>query len=119
MSEAAVQAKARWPAMPLKEAHARLTAAGSPFEMEERVIRGIKTRVWKNQPPTLRELLMLARAAYTNRELLDYENDRATYDSFYRAAVAIAHELQKQGVEKGDRVALIMRNLPEIGRAHV
>src|SRR5205814_457243 len=85
----------------------------SPFEMEEKTIRGIKTRVWKNQPPTLRELLMFARAAHASREFLVYENDRATYDSFYRAAVAIAYELQQQGVQKGDRVAIIMRNLPE------
>src|ERR1041385_7787278 len=113
MSEVAAQSKPDWPAMSLKEAHARLTTPGSPFEMEDKIIRGIKTRVWKNQPPTLRELLMLARAAYANREFLVYENDRATYDSFARAAVAIAHELQRHGVQKGDRVALIMRNLPE------
>src|SRR2546430_1308237 len=113
MSEAAVQMKPKWPAMSLREAHARLTAPGSPFEMEEKVVRGVKTRVWKNQPPTLRELLMFARAAYASREFLVYENDRATYDSFYRAAVAIAYELRQQGVQKGDRVAIIMRNLPE------
>lgn len=105
--------KPGWPAMSLKEAHARLTAPGSPLEMDEVVIRGVKTRVWKNAPPTLRELLMLARAAYGPREFLVYESDRATYESFYRAAVAIAYELQKQGVKKGDRVAIIMRNLPE------
>ncbi len=102
----------KWPAMSIAQAHARLTAPGAPFEMEEKTIRGIKTRVWKNQPPTLRELLVAARAAYGPREFLVYENDRATYDSFARAAVAIAHELRNQG-KKGDRVALIMRNLPE------
>ena len=76
-------------------------------------IRGVPTRVWKNLPPTLRELLVHARATYGPREFLVYEDDRVTYESFYRAAVAIARELQKQGVTKGDRVALIMRNLPE------
>jgi long-chain acyl-CoA synthetase len=105
--------KPGWPAMSLAAAHARLTAPGSPLEMDEVVIRGVKTRVWRNAPPTLRELLMLARAAYGPREFLVYENDRATYESFYRAAVAIAYELQKRGVKKGDRVAIIMRNLPE------
>ncbi|HEY1638670.1 MAG TPA: class I adenylate-forming enzyme family protein, partial [Rhizomicrobium sp.] len=76
-------------------------------------IRGIMTRVWKNAPPTLPELLMLARAAYGSRELLIYEEDRVTYEGFYRAAVTIAHELQKLDVQKGDRVALVMRNVPE------
>jgi long-chain acyl-CoA synthetase len=105
--------KPGWPAMSLKEAHARLTAPGMPFEMDEVVIRGNKTRVWKNIPPTLRELLVAARTAYGTREFVIYENDRTTYDTFYRAATAIAAELQKQGVKKGDRVAIVMRNIPE------
>ena len=105
--------KPGWPAMSLAEAHARLTAPGAPFEMDEVVIRGVATRVWKNVPPTLRELLPAARAAYGPREFLVYENDRATYETFYRASVAVANELIKQGVKKGDRVAIIMRNLPE------
>ena len=102
-----------WPAMSIQQAHAMLTAPGTPLEMDEVVIRGIKTRVWKNLPPTLRELLAAARAAHGKKEFLVYEDDRATYESFYRAAIAIANELLKQGVKKGDRVALIMRNLPE------
>ena len=99
--------------MSIAQAHALLTAPGSPLEMAEMEIRGIRTRVWKNQPPTLRELLMLARAQYGAREFLIYEDERATFESFYRAAVAIAEELQKRGVRKGDRVAIVMRNLPE------
>ncbi len=43
-----------WPAMSIAQAHALLTAPGSPFEMEEVIIRGVPTRVWKNAPPTLR-----------------------------------------------------------------
>ena len=48
--------------MSIKEAHALLTAPGAPCEMEEVVIRGIPTRVWKNVPPTLRDTLVAARA---------------------------------------------------------
>src|ERR1700751_500126 len=99
-----------WPAMSIAEAHRRLTAPGSMFEMEEAVIRGVPTRVWKNLPPTLRELLLFSRGMWGKREFVVYEDDRATYEMFYRAAVAIAHELKNRGVEKGDRVALIMRN---------
>ena len=99
--------------MSIAQAHALLTAPGSPLEMAEIEIRGVPTRVWKNLPPTLRELLVHARAAYGAREFLVYEEDRVTYESFYRAAVAVAYELREQGVQKGDRVAIIMRNLPE------
>lgn len=104
--------KPNWPAMSIAEAHALLTRPGSPFEMEEVIIRGIKTRVWKNAPPTIRHLLEIGRS-HGRKEFLVYENDRATYESFTRAALAIAYELTLQGVKKGDRVAIIMRNLPE------
>jgi len=101
-----------WPAMSLAEAHALLTAPGARFETEEIIIRGIRTRVWKNAPPTARDVLQMGRL-YGNREFLVYEDDRVTFESFWRAALAVAHELQARGVAKGDRVAIIMRNLPE------
>jgi long-chain acyl-CoA synthetase len=104
--------KPAWPAMSIAQAHALLTQPGSPLEMEDVVIRGVKTRTWKNAPPTIRHLLQVGRA-HANKEFLVYENDRATFETFTRAALAIADELTKQGVKKGDRVALIMRNLPE------
>ena len=51
--------------------------------------------------------------AFAEREFLVYEDDRATYEAFARATLTLAHRLQADGVRKGDRVALIMRNLPE------
>jgi steroid-24-oyl-CoA synthetase len=101
-----------WPAVSLAEAHRILTAPGSRFEMDEAVIRGVRTRVWKNAPPTQREVFLAGRA-YGDREFLVYEDDRCTYESFARASLAIAAELTRAGVKKGDRVAIIMRNLPE------
>src|ERR1700742_2448566 len=101
-----------WPAMSIAEAHRLLTAPGAPFEMDEAVIRGIPTRVWKNAPPTLRDLLAIGRV-HGDKTFLVYEDDRASFETFTRAALAVAAELTKQGVKKGDRVALIMRNLPE------
>ncbi len=101
-----------WPAMSIAEAHAKLTAPGARFETQELVIRGIKGRVWKNAPPTLRDVLIAGRA-YKDRTFLVYEDDRATYEAFTRAVLAFAHELQARGIRKGDRIALIMRNLPE------
>ena len=105
-------AKPQWPAMTLAQAHALLTAPGSKLEMDEVPIRGVKTRVWKCAPPSLREVVRIGRM-FADRTFLVYEDDRATFESFYRATVAFAEELQKRGVKKGDRVAIIMRNLPE------
>ena len=103
---------AEWPVMSIAEAHARLSAPGAPFEIEEKVIRGIPTRTWKNAPPTLRDVFLNGQR-FKDREFLVYETDRATYDAFGRATITLAHRLLADGVKKGDRVAIIMRNLPE------
>jgi long-chain acyl-CoA synthetase len=51
-----------FPAVSLAAINAALTRPGSPFEIEERLIRGVRTRVWKNAPPTLRDAFLLGRA---------------------------------------------------------
>jgi long-chain acyl-CoA synthetase len=102
----------KFPAISLAEAHALLTRPASPFEIEERDIRGVRTRVWKNAPPTMRELFLLARA-HGNKTFVVYRDERVSYEEFARAALAIAEALQRAGVRKGDRVAIAMRNLPE------
>src|SRR5579864_3740412 len=101
-----------WPAMSLAEAQARLTGPGSRFEMEEILIRGVPTRCWKHAPATLRDVLTTGRL-YGPRDFLVYEDERVSFDAFWRASCAIARELTAQGIRKGDRVAIIMRNLPE------
>lgn len=98
--------------MTLAQAHARITAPGARFEIEEVEIRGVITKIWKNAPATLRDAFLACRN-HSQAEFVVYENDRATFAAFERAVVALAHELRAQGVAKGDRVALVMRNLPE------
>ncbi|WP_293378596.1 class I adenylate-forming enzyme family protein [Phenylobacterium sp.] len=98
--------------MSIAEAHARLTAPGERLEIEEIPIRGIVTRVWKNAPATLRDIFANARG-FPEREFLVYEGERATYEAFARATITLARQLQADGVQKGDRVAIVMRNLPE------
>ncbi len=102
----------QWPVMSIAEAHQRLTAKGERFEIEEIPIRGIITKVWKNAPPTLRDVFLNARA-FPEREFLVYDDERATFEAFARATITLARQLQSDGVKKGDRVAVIMRNLPE------
>ena len=108
----AAAAATKFPALTLAQANAILTAKGSPFEMEERGIRGVQTRVWKNAPPTLRDLFLLSRQ-FGPRTFVVYRDERVSYDDFARAALAIAEALLAAGLKKGDRVAIAMRNLPE------
>ena len=111
MSETQV-AERPWPAMSIAEANRIITAPGMPCEMEERVIRGVRTRVWKNAPPSLRFIAQAARA-HGEKIFLVHENERVSFEAFWRAVSALAHDLAARGVVKGDRVAIIMRNLPE------
>ncbi|MEM8697060.1 MAG: class I adenylate-forming enzyme family protein [Pseudomonadota bacterium] len=99
--------------MSLAQANAALTSEGSPFETEEVEINGRPTTVWKSIPPTFADFARLARAAFGDREFIVFEDERVTYDAWFRASATLAHKLREMGVEKGDRVALAARNLPE------
>jgi len=112
MTDATTDAPKPWPAMSIQQAHALLTAPGSPLEMEELEIRGIQTRVWKNLPPNLRSVVEIGRA-FGDKVFLVYEDERVTFEAFHRAVAAFAADLTRRGVVKGDRVAIVMRNLPE------
>ena len=101
-----------WPAKSLGEVQDLLCAAGMPFEMETVPIRGVPTRVWKNALPSLAALARAGKG-HGDATFMIYEDERISYDAWFRAAAALAAQLQSLGVEKGDRVALAMRNLPE------
>jgi long-chain acyl-CoA synthetase len=101
-----------WPAMSIQQAHALIGQPGLPSEVGEETINGVRLKIWKNQPPTLRAVAEMAKD-HGDKVFLVYEDERATYDAFHRAVAAFAIELQAQGVAKGDRVAVIMRNVPE------
>lgn len=101
-----------WPAMSIAQAHALITAPGSAAELEDVDIGGMPTKVWKNLPPSLRSMVQAGRA-HGERIFMVYEDERISFEAFHRAVAALAAEFAGQGVVKGDRVAIIMRNLPE------
>jgi long-chain acyl-CoA synthetase len=101
-----------FPAMTIAEAHALLTAPGSPLEMETVVIRGLPTRTWKNAPPTLRAVFETGRG-HGDAIFLVHEDERVSFEAFSRAALRLAAQFVADGLQKGDRVAIVMRNLPE------
>jgi long-chain acyl-CoA synthetase len=101
-----------WPVLSLAEAHARLTAPGAPFETVEATITGVRMRVWKHAPATAAQAFAAARL-WGRREFLVLGSERVTYDEFCRAVLNLAAAMGARGLRKGDRVALVMRNLPE------
>jgi long-chain acyl-CoA synthetase len=50
---------------------------------------------------------------YAERTVLIFENQRINYDQLNRAVNAVAHLLKQTGVVKGDKVALMIPNIPE------
>lgn len=95
------------------EAQDRLVGSGLPFEIDEIDIRGIRTRIWKNAPRNLADVLA-GSIAHGDREYLVLGDERLTYTEHYFLVCRFAQALRERyGIGKGDRVALVMRNLPE------
>ncbi len=111
-NEATMAVPSDWPRMSMAQVQAALTAPGQPFEMDSVTIDGIDTRVWKNAPANLTQLVALSRT-HGDRLATIHEDQRVTYEAQYRAIATLAAELTAMGVGKGDRVALAMRNMPE------
>jgi long-chain acyl-CoA synthetase len=103
---------ANFPVMSIADANALLTAPGSLLEMETVTIRGLPTRTWKHAPPTLRDVFVAGRA-HGDKVFLVLDDERVTFEAFARAALRLSAQLVADGVQKGDRVAIVMRNLPE------
>ena len=100
--------------MTVAEAAAHLMQTDPRFAVTEADIRGTRYRVFKNAPDNLREMMRAGATAHGVKDFLVYEGERLSYSAFCDRANRAAHMLTAMGVRKGDRVALVMRNYPEI-----
>jgi long-chain acyl-CoA synthetase len=99
--------------MSMAEADRELTAPGQMFETDEIDIRGVHTKIWKNAPPVLSDILTISRG-HGDATFLVYEDERTSFEEHFRAVAHLAGILRDRfGVSKGDRVAIAMRNFPE------
>ena len=73
---------------------------------------GGELRVYACPPQTLREVLQQMRE-FGERTFLVFEDERISYAEYFTRVAQLAHWLRAQGVAKGDRVAIGMRNYPE------
>lgn len=90
-----------------------LTAPGAFFETEEVTIDGRTCLAYKHAPKSALEILQNARN-HGELDFLVFEDERYTYAELFRRADALAAQLQSShGIDKGDRVAIAMRNNPE------
>jgi len=96
------------------QAIAALTGSpGSPFEITEQEVDGEKRRIFASLPSSLREAFAGARLN-TDKTFLVYEDETWTFSDVMGRVDEIADTLvNRYGVERGDRVAIAMRNYPE------
>jgi long-chain acyl-CoA synthetase len=92
---------------------ATLTGPGAPFEIVEREIDGQKLKVFANTPNSMRERLDAARLN-GDKTFLVYEDETWSFADTMSRVDEIADALvNRYAIEKGDRVAIAMRNYPE------
>ncbi|MBV9419322.1 MAG: acyl--CoA ligase [Alphaproteobacteria bacterium] len=92
------------------EAVARVSGPGSPFEIVEDE-RG--NRSFRHAPPNLKSLFDLARLG-GDEIFLVYEDERWSFNDVFARIDALGDALvNRYGINKGDRVAVGMRNYPE------
>ena len=88
-----------------------LTAKDAPYELVEVEVRGHMCRAFKQAPDTLRALYETARSEV---EFFIYLDERLDFETSWQKACTLAnHMVEDYGIEKGDRVAISMRNYPE------
>ena len=98
---------------PIEQAIKAVTAPGSPFEITQYQSQGVDYRIYANAPKNLIELLVPGRG-FTDQEFIIYQDQRWTFNHFHRQADLLAVQLIRRfNIQKGDRVAIAMRNYPE------
>ncbi len=98
--------------MSFEDACAAVHAPGTMFEITEGEIDGNPTTVYANCPPSVSALF--AMAAAREDDFIIYEDERWTMPKVLATAAGMGMLLvETYGVEKGDRVAIAMRNYPE------
>ncbi|MDX1733268.1 MAG: class I adenylate-forming enzyme family protein [Halioglobus sp.] len=97
----------------------QLVRPGEPFELVDCPEIGRGSKAFLNAPKTMRELFAPA-YKHGQKEFLLYEGERWSFERLLHDSHAIGHWLlDHQGVEKGCRVAIAMRNCPEWMAAYI
>ncbi|MBT7905227.1 MAG: acyl--CoA ligase [Porticoccaceae bacterium] len=90
---------------------AAITAPGQPLEMVEMDVYGTSCRGYKNAPASLRDLF---EQNLTDETFIVFDQERYTFRDIWAHSSAIGQGLVSDyGIQKGDCVAICMRNFPE------
>lgn len=96
-----------------------LTSSGSPFELTDFNIDGSTVKGFKSAPTDLVQLLQSGRV-HGDKIFLVYEGRKISFNDFFLQVDILASRLQADfGINRGDRIAIAMRNSPEWAIAFV
>jgi len=101
----------------LQEAADHVVSTNPLFAVTEETVRGVRYPIFANIPQTVPHMLRTVRAEHGNGadDYVVFNDERMTFDEFNTAVDHIAAALRDRcGVVPGTRVALAMRNLPEM-----
>jgi len=104
-------------AMTPEAAVAHVLATNPTFAVAPTDVRGVTYKAFQNVPPTVPALMAAGMAQHGDgaSDYLLYEGERWTYGAFCTEVRRMAGVLSEQfGIAKGDRVAIAMRNYPEL-----
>lgn len=104
-------------AMTPEAAVAHVVATNPTFAVAPTVVRGVTFKAFQNVPPTVPALMAagIAQHGDGSADYLLYEGERWTYGDFCAEVRRVAQVLHNTfGIGKGDRVAIAMRNYPEL-----
>ena len=104
-------------AMTPEAAVAHVLRTNPTFAVAPTVVRGVSYTAFQNVPPTVPALMQAGMAQHGDgaADYLLYEGERWTYGAFCTQVCRAAQVLHTRfGIGKGDRVAIAMRNYPEL-----
>ncbi len=96
----------------LDQAWEELTAPGAEYELTRVQAYGRDVLAYVNAPANMRDIWR-STLAWGNRDYMVFNEDRLTYSEAHALTSAVEAWLAAQGIGKGDRVAIAMRNYPE------
>jgi acyl-CoA synthetase (AMP-forming)/AMP-acid ligase II len=91
---------------------AKLTAPGAPMAVSEIEVRGRTYPAIATAPPSLAHYFAHFCAQHADVTFLVAGEERLTFGQVYDRAGGVARSLVAQGIQRGDRVGIAMRNSP-------
>src|SRR4051794_22474366 len=94
------------------EVKAQLTGPGGPFEVVTEEVNGRPMQVYKDRMKALRQICEVS-IGRGDQVFIVYGDHEIGFHDFLTTANSVSSGLQRQGIGRGDRVAVLSQNNPE------